>query len=117
MVLNGHLFSFQVTGASVGQNADVFAHEDEKGGLLTRSLTGDYFRVWESKPQVQPGFKNPRPHQFQYHLSVKCVFSLERGLIGGLFYIVSWRLKLVFSAGHVKTRCLNIQQNAGNQRV
>uniref|UniRef100_G3NDK3 PKHD1 like 1 n=1 Tax=Gasterosteus aculeatus aculeatus TaxID=481459 RepID=G3NDK3_GASAC len=43
----------QVTGASVGQNADVFAHEDEKGGLLTRSLTGDYFRVWESKPQVE----------------------------------------------------------------
>uniref|UniRef100_A0A8C2XFR8 PKHD1 like 1, tandem duplicate 2 n=1 Tax=Cyclopterus lumpus TaxID=8103 RepID=A0A8C2XFR8_CYCLU len=31
----------------------VFAQEKKKGGLLTRSLTGDYFRVWEPKPQVE----------------------------------------------------------------
>ncbi|KAM8840499.1 PKHD1 like 1, tandem duplicate 1 isoform 3-T3 [Spinachia spinachia] len=43
----------QVTGSSVSQHADVFAHEHKKGGLLTRSLTGDYFRVLEPKPQVE----------------------------------------------------------------
>ncbi|XP_056273684.1 fibrocystin-L-like [Pseudoliparis swirei] len=44
----------QVVGSSlVGQNAAVYAKEKKKGGLLTRSLTGDYFRVWEDKPQVE----------------------------------------------------------------
>ncbi|KAK9526506.1 hypothetical protein VZT92_015203 [Zoarces viviparus] len=44
----------QVVGSSlVGQNAGVFAHEKTKGGLLTRSLTGDYLRVRETKPQVE----------------------------------------------------------------
>ncbi|XP_068431576.1 PKHD1 like 1, tandem duplicate 1 [Clinocottus analis] len=37
----------------VGQNVAMFARENKKGGLLTRSLTGDYFRVWETKPQVE----------------------------------------------------------------
>uniref|UniRef100_A0A3Q3X6F5 Uncharacterized protein n=1 Tax=Mola mola TaxID=94237 RepID=A0A3Q3X6F5_MOLML len=35
----------------VGQNAEVTAKEKLKGGLFMRSLTGDLFRVWETKPQ------------------------------------------------------------------
>ncbi|XP_054461971.1 PKHD1 like 1, tandem duplicate 1 [Anoplopoma fimbria] len=42
-----------VRSSVVGQNAVVWAQEKKKGGLLTRSLTGDYFRVWEPKPQVE----------------------------------------------------------------
>ncbi|XP_034748677.1 fibrocystin-L-like [Etheostoma cragini] len=37
----------------VGKNAVVLAFEIEKGGLLRRSMTGDFFRVWETKPQVE----------------------------------------------------------------
>ncbi|XP_038580507.1 PKHD1 like 1, tandem duplicate 1 [Micropterus salmoides] len=37
----------------VGENAVVSAREITKGGLLMRSLTGDFFRVWETKPQVE----------------------------------------------------------------
>ncbi|XP_037651430.1 PKHD1 like 1, tandem duplicate 1 [Sebastes umbrosus] len=43
----------QVDDSSVfGQNAVISVREKKKGGLLTRSLTGDYFRVWERTPQV-----------------------------------------------------------------
>ncbi|KAM3595703.1 uncharacterized protein V6R79_001361 [Siganus canaliculatus] len=43
----------QINSSSVvGDDADVSASEKKKGGLLLRSLTGDFFRVWESKPQV-----------------------------------------------------------------
>ncbi|XP_030597029.1 PKHD1 like 1, tandem duplicate 1 [Archocentrus centrarchus] len=37
----------------VGENVTVGAKEKQKGGLLIRSLTGDFFRVWENKPQVE----------------------------------------------------------------
>ncbi|XP_071356429.1 PKHD1 like 1, tandem duplicate 1 [Trachinotus anak] len=44
----------QVNSSSVvGSNAVVSARERKKGGLLIRSLTGDFFRVWETKPQVE----------------------------------------------------------------
>ncbi|XP_045915057.1 PKHD1 like 1, tandem duplicate 1 [Micropterus dolomieu] len=44
----------KVTNLSVvGENAVVSAREITKGGLLMRSLTGDFFRVWETKPQVE----------------------------------------------------------------
>ncbi|XP_035847175.1 fibrocystin-L-like [Sander lucioperca] len=44
----------QVDGSSVvGKNAIVLALEKVKGGLLRRSMTGDFFRVWETKPQVE----------------------------------------------------------------
>ncbi|XP_053190049.1 fibrocystin-L-like [Scomber japonicus] len=44
----------QVNGSSiVGNNVEAFARERRKGGLLIRSLTGDFFRVWETKPQVE----------------------------------------------------------------
>uniref|UniRef100_A0A8C4EZ61 PKHD1 like 1, tandem duplicate 2 n=1 Tax=Dicentrarchus labrax TaxID=13489 RepID=A0A8C4EZ61_DICLA len=37
----------------VGKNVDVFAQEKKKGGLLFRGLLGDFFRVGETKPQVE----------------------------------------------------------------
>ncbi|XP_025757857.1 PKHD1 like 1, tandem duplicate 1 isoform X2 [Oreochromis niloticus] len=37
----------------VGENVIVSATETQKGGLWIRSLTGDFFRVWENKPQVE----------------------------------------------------------------
>uniref|UniRef100_A0A3B4Y513 PKHD1 like 1, tandem duplicate 2 n=1 Tax=Seriola lalandi dorsalis TaxID=1841481 RepID=A0A3B4Y513_SERLL len=44
----------QVNSSSVvGGNAVVSARERKKGGLLIRSLTGDFLRVWETKPQVE----------------------------------------------------------------
>ncbi|KAK2830693.1 hypothetical protein Q5P01_018624 [Channa striata] len=44
----------QVNSSSViGSNVLVYATEVEKGGLSIRSLTGDFFRVWETKPQVE----------------------------------------------------------------
>ncbi|XP_040908783.1 LOW QUALITY PROTEIN: PKHD1 like 1, tandem duplicate 1 [Toxotes jaculatrix] len=44
----------QVDSSSVvGKNAVVSAREMKKGGLLIRSLTGDFLRVWETKPQVE----------------------------------------------------------------
>ncbi|XP_039677098.1 fibrocystin-L-like [Perca fluviatilis] len=44
----------QVDGSSVvGNNAVVLALEKVKGGLLRRSMTGDFFRVWETKAQVE----------------------------------------------------------------
>ncbi|KAM9839131.1 PKHD1 like 1, tandem duplicate 1 [Aulostomus maculatus] len=44
----------QVDGSSVvGNKAVVSAVEERKGGLLLRSLSGDFFRVWETKPQVE----------------------------------------------------------------
>uniref|UniRef100_A0A8D0AJK6 PKHD1 like 1 n=1 Tax=Sander lucioperca TaxID=283035 RepID=A0A8D0AJK6_SANLU len=44
----------QVDGSSVvGKNAVVSTNEKKKGGLLRRSMTGDFFRVWETKPQVE----------------------------------------------------------------
>uniref|UniRef100_A0A3B4U1D6 PKHD1 like 1, tandem duplicate 2 n=1 Tax=Seriola dumerili TaxID=41447 RepID=A0A3B4U1D6_SERDU len=44
----------QVDSSSVvGGNAVVSARERKKGGLLIRSLTGDFLRVWETKPQVE----------------------------------------------------------------
>uniref|UniRef100_A0A667XGZ1 PKHD1 like 1, tandem duplicate 2 n=1 Tax=Myripristis murdjan TaxID=586833 RepID=A0A667XGZ1_9TELE len=44
----------QVNDSSVvGNNAVVEAREKTKGGLSMRSLTGDFLRVWESKPQVE----------------------------------------------------------------
>ncbi|XP_029369318.1 PKHD1 like 1, tandem duplicate 1 isoform X2 [Echeneis naucrates] len=44
----------QVNSSSVvGANVKVSARESKKGGLLIRSLTGDFFRVWETKPQVE----------------------------------------------------------------
>uniref|UniRef100_A0A8D3BAM2 PKHD1 like 1, tandem duplicate 2 n=1 Tax=Scophthalmus maximus TaxID=52904 RepID=A0A8D3BAM2_SCOMX len=47
------LFSLQVNSSSVvGRNAYVVADEKKKGGLLIRSLRGDFFRVCETKPQV-----------------------------------------------------------------
>uniref|UniRef100_A0A8D3DR72 PKHD1 like 1, tandem duplicate 2 n=1 Tax=Scophthalmus maximus TaxID=52904 RepID=A0A8D3DR72_SCOMX len=43
----------QVNSSSVvGRNAYVVADEKKKGGLLIRSLRGDFFRVCETKPQV-----------------------------------------------------------------
>uniref|UniRef100_A0A3P8VH65 PKHD1 like 1, tandem duplicate 2 n=1 Tax=Cynoglossus semilaevis TaxID=244447 RepID=A0A3P8VH65_CYNSE len=45
---------FQINDSSViGNNVEVFAKEDRKGGLLIRSLSGDFFRVAETKPQVE----------------------------------------------------------------
>lgn len=52
----------------VGENAVVSAREITKGGLLMRSLTGDFFRVWETKPQVQLSGIG-----FHHNLSVKCL--------------------------------------------
>lgn len=47
------IYSLQVDDASViGENVVVSAKERKKGGLLIRSLTGDFFRVCETKPQV-----------------------------------------------------------------
>ncbi|XP_044191170.1 PKHD1 like 1, tandem duplicate 1 [Thunnus albacares] len=44
----------QVNGSSlVGNNVRAFVKERKKGGLLMRSLTGDFLRVWETKPQVE----------------------------------------------------------------
>ncbi|XP_044027924.1 LOW QUALITY PROTEIN: PKHD1 like 1, tandem duplicate 1 [Siniperca chuatsi] len=44
----------QVDSSSVvGKNVVVSARENTKGGLLIRSLTGDFLRVWETKPQVE----------------------------------------------------------------
>ncbi|KAM9340526.1 fibrocystin-L-like [Symphorus nematophorus] len=44
----------QVNSSSVVGNNLVFsAREKKKGGLLMRSLRGDLFRVWETKPQVE----------------------------------------------------------------
>ncbi|XP_035537797.1 PKHD1 like 1, tandem duplicate 1 [Morone saxatilis] len=44
----------QLNGSSiVGKNVDVFAQEKKKGGLLFRGLLGDFFRVCETKPQVE----------------------------------------------------------------
>ncbi|XP_042290990.1 PKHD1 like 1, tandem duplicate 1 [Thunnus maccoyii] len=44
----------QVNGSSlVGNNVHAFVKERKKGGLLMRSLTGDFLRVWETKPQVE----------------------------------------------------------------
>ncbi|XP_061597205.1 fibrocystin-L-like isoform X1 [Cololabis saira] len=44
----------KIDGASiVGRNVDISAREKVKGGLLIRGLTGDFFRVWEDKPQVE----------------------------------------------------------------
>ncbi|XP_039978517.1 PKHD1 like 1, tandem duplicate 1 [Xiphias gladius] len=44
----------QVDSSSVvGKNVVVSACEKKKGGLLIRSLTGDFLRVWETKPQVE----------------------------------------------------------------
>lgn len=37
----------------VGDNVVVSAKETKKGGLLIRSLTGDFLRVWETKPQAE----------------------------------------------------------------
>ncbi|KAM3858592.1 fibrocystin-L-like [Diretmus argenteus] len=37
----------------VGNNPVVKAREQTKGGLFLRSLTGDFLRVWETKPQVE----------------------------------------------------------------
>ncbi|XP_050924319.1 LOW QUALITY PROTEIN: PKHD1 like 1, tandem duplicate 1 [Lates calcarifer] len=37
----------------VGTNAVVSAQEKKKGGLLLRGMTGDFLRVWETKPQVE----------------------------------------------------------------
>ncbi|KAM6899772.1 PKHD1 like 1, tandem duplicate 1 [Xenentodon cancila] len=37
----------------VGRNVDVSAREKVKGGLMYRGLMGDFFRVWENKPQVE----------------------------------------------------------------
>ncbi|XP_054620387.1 fibrocystin-L-like isoform X2 [Dunckerocampus dactyliophorus] len=37
----------------VGKDVVVWAHERTKGGQLMRSLTGDFLRVWETKPQVE----------------------------------------------------------------
>uniref|UniRef100_A0AAX7VHS5 Polycystic kidney and hepatic disease 1 (autosomal recessive)-like 1 n=1 Tax=Astatotilapia calliptera TaxID=8154 RepID=A0AAX7VHS5_ASTCA len=37
----------------VGENVIISATETRKGGLWIRSLTGDFFRVWENKPQVE----------------------------------------------------------------
>ncbi|XP_029299003.1 LOW QUALITY PROTEIN: PKHD1 like 1, tandem duplicate 1 [Cottoperca gobio] len=39
--------------SAVGNNVVVSASEQTKGGLFKKSLTGDHFRVWESKPQVE----------------------------------------------------------------
>ncbi|KAK5854667.1 hypothetical protein PBY51_004842 [Eleginops maclovinus] len=38
---------------TVGNNVVFSITESKKGGLLIRSLTGDYLRVWETKPQVE----------------------------------------------------------------
>ncbi|KAI3358131.1 hypothetical protein L3Q82_003134 [Scortum barcoo] len=44
----------QVNSSSViGQNAAVVALERKKGGLFMQGVTGDFFRVWETKPQVE----------------------------------------------------------------
>lgn len=43
----------------VGKDAVVSAVETVKGGLLRRGLTGDSFRVWEKRPQVQLHMKVP----------------------------------------------------------
>ncbi|XP_061682368.1 PKHD1 like 1, tandem duplicate 1 [Syngnathoides biaculeatus] len=44
----------QVTGSSLeGKDVVIWAKEKKKGGLMLRSLMGDYFRVWEMKPQVE----------------------------------------------------------------
>ncbi|XP_026156055.1 fibrocystin-L-like [Mastacembelus armatus] len=44
----------QIDASSViGENPVVSALETQKGGLLRQSLTGDFFRVWETKPQVE----------------------------------------------------------------
>ncbi len=57
------LFSLQVDSSSVvGKNAVVSAHEKKKGGLLIRGVTGDFFRVWETKPQVQLWFRKLQAH-------------------------------------------------------
>uniref|UniRef100_A0A3B4ZUN2 PKHD1 like 1 n=1 Tax=Stegastes partitus TaxID=144197 RepID=A0A3B4ZUN2_9TELE len=37
----------------VGENVVISVKEVEKGGLLIRGLSGDFFRSWETKPQVQ----------------------------------------------------------------
>nr|XP_061786823.1 fibrocystin-L-like [Nerophis lumbriciformis] len=37
----------------VGKDVVVWAHERKKGGQMMRSMTGDFFRVWETKPQVE----------------------------------------------------------------
>ncbi|XP_007544802.2 fibrocystin-L-like, partial [Poecilia formosa] len=39
--------------AVVGNNVTFLVQEKTKGGLLTRGLTGDFFRVWETEPQVE----------------------------------------------------------------
>ncbi|XP_017158739.1 PKHD1 like 1, tandem duplicate 1 [Poecilia reticulata] len=39
--------------AVVGNNVNFVVQEKTKGGLLTRGLTGDFFRVWETEPQVE----------------------------------------------------------------
>ncbi|KAM9385916.1 fibrocystin-L-like isoform 2-T2 [Pholidichthys leucotaenia] len=39
--------------AVVGENAAVYAEEKKKGGLFIPSLTGDFFRLLENKPQVE----------------------------------------------------------------
>uniref|UniRef100_A0A3Q3JRM8 Polycystic kidney and hepatic disease 1 (autosomal recessive)-like 1 n=1 Tax=Monopterus albus TaxID=43700 RepID=A0A3Q3JRM8_MONAL len=44
----------QVDSSSVvGNNVAMSVSEIVQGGLLIRSLTGDFFRVWETKPQVE----------------------------------------------------------------
>uniref|UniRef100_A0A3P9KTK4 Polycystic kidney and hepatic disease 1 (autosomal recessive)-like 1 n=1 Tax=Oryzias latipes TaxID=8090 RepID=A0A3P9KTK4_ORYLA len=37
----------------VGNNVVISAVEEVQGGLMIRGLTGDFFRVWENKPQVE----------------------------------------------------------------
>ncbi|XP_058475058.1 PKHD1 like 1, tandem duplicate 1 [Solea solea] len=45
---------FQIDSTSiVGSNGVVFAKEKKQGGTFIRSLTGDFFRVWETKPQAE----------------------------------------------------------------
>ncbi|XP_024153621.1 PKHD1 like 1, tandem duplicate 1 isoform X2 [Oryzias melastigma] len=39
--------------AVVGNDVDISVVEDVQGGLMIRGLTGDFFRVWENKPQVE----------------------------------------------------------------
>ncbi|XP_043994771.1 fibrocystin-L-like isoform X2 [Gambusia affinis] len=39
--------------AVIGNNVNFVVQEEVKGGLLTRGLTGDFFRVWEAEPQVE----------------------------------------------------------------
>lgn len=45
---------FQIDSSSVvGNNVVISSVEEVQGGLMIRGLTGDFFRVWENKPQVQ----------------------------------------------------------------